>query len=105
MEKESCFVLMDLFLLLLHCIVHSILFHRYRRSVETTIEKVPSLDDSLPSLSSHLKLLEEQVSGAVDPDGSEEFPVKSCRDIKLQHPHIGNGKTNISFSHYYFPYY
>ena len=38
-----------------------------------------------------MDVLEDEIDGRMEPDGSEAFPVKSCRDVKMYHPESING--------------
>lgn len=56
------------------------------------MNKAPHIDDPMSVLSNHMFLLEEQVDGVMTPPGTDEFPVRTCRDLKMYHPNVIDGK-------------
>ena len=47
--------------------------------------------------------LDEILQGLEKPDGSEQFPAKTCADLKMCHSDIENGMTYFAFN-YLFPF-
>ena len=42
--------------------------------------------------------LDEILQGLEKPDGSEQFPAKTCADLKMCHSDVENGMTNFAFN-------